>query len=697
MTLRNLYLLWACLFVVGCDNSVDQSSSDADETTESVTVESEKSPHYEPWGVELDARNTDVAPGDDFWSYTNGKWAEENEIPAERTSHGVWLEIHERAEARVRGIIEELAAADSESGSPEQKVGDYYASWMNTEKADELGIAPLQADLDRIAEIQNVDQLAAEFGLQYFVYGASPFSAGLGINPVNPDEYIIYVGLTGLGLPDRDYYLDDSEKFIETREEYKKHIAQMLGFAAFKDAGERADNILMLETAIAELQWERADRRDRDKTYNPMTIAALKEAHPGFNWDAFLTSHRLEFVEDIIASHPDTIAPLVSLVNEQPLQTWKDYLSYHLISGNAGILSTEIDDANFAFVGKVLRGQEEQLARWKRGVARVGAQQGLGEALGQIYVDRYFPDSSKAQMTELVENVRAAYKERIEALDWMGEETREEALAKLAAFYPKIGYPNKWLDLSDIKIAKDDLFGNARGIREFFELRDVNKLKTGTDKEEWFMMPQTVNAYYLPNFNQIVFPAAILEAPFFDPNADPAVNYGAIGAVIGHEMGHGFDDQGSKYDAGGVKRNWWTDQDRENFSARTSRLGDQFDTYEPVEGHFIDGSFTMGENIGDLGGLEVSYRAYRLSLGDEEAPVIDGVTGDQRFFMGYAQAWRSERRQESMLNLLKSDPHSPPKYRVNGIVRNVDAWYEAFDVGEKDALYLPPEERVRIW
>ena len=682
MTLRNVYLLLACLFVSGCDSEV---RAPADK------------PHYQPWGVALDARGLEVNPGDDFWRFANGKWAAENEIPPERTSHGVWLEVHERAEERVRGIIEELGAADSQPGSPEQKVGDYYSSWMNTAKADELGIAPLQPDLDRIRSIRNADELAAEFGRQYFVSGASPFSAGLGINPKNPDEYKINVGLSGLGLPDRDYYLKDSERFVETRAEYVKHIAQMLGIAGFEDADERAANILALETAIAELQWVRADRRDRDKIYNPRTVAELKEKHSAFNWAAFFESHRMDFLEDIIVNHPDTIDPLIGLVNGQPLETWKDYLSYHLVSGNAAILSTGIDDANFAFFGTVLRGQEKQLDRWKRGVARVGGQSGLGEALGQIYVNRYFPESSKVQMIELVENVRAAYKERIEALEWMGEDTREEALAKLAAFYPKIGYPNKWLDLGDISIAADDLFGNARRIREFFELRDVNKLKTGTDKEEWFMMPQTVNAYYVPNFNQIVFPAAILEAPFFDPNADPAVNYGAIGAVIGHEMGHGFDDQGSKYDARGVKRNWWTDEDRANFTVRTEKLGEQYDSYEAVEGHFVDGSFTMGENIGDLGGVEVAWHAYKLSLNGEEAPVVDGMTGDQRFFMGYAQAWRSERRQESLLRQLTSDPHSPPKFRVNGVVRNVDAWYLAFGVTEEDELYLSPENRVRIW
>lgn len=696
MTIRNTYLLLACLLVIGCDSTTETKDEGAAGTPDTAAVTAPQ-PHYTPWGVDLDSRELTVQPGDDFWKYANGRWAAENEIPADRTTHGVWLEVHERAEQRVRGIIEELAAVESEPGTSEQKVGDYYASWMNTERLDELGIAPLQADLDRIAAIESSDQLAAEFGHQYFISGASPFTAWLGINPKNPDQYNINVGLSGMGLPDRDYYLEDSERFIETRAEYQNHIAQLLGFAGIEDTEAAASDVVALETAIAELQWVRADRRDRDKTYNPIAVAELKEKHPDFDWQSFFESHQVSFIEEVNTNHPDTIGPLIDLIGGQPLETWKNYLTFHLIRGNAGILSTEIDDANFAFIGKVLRGQEEQLARWKRGVARVGAQQGLGEALGQIYVDRYFPETSKSQMLELVENVRAAYRERIQALEWMGEETREQALEKLAAFYPKIGYPDKWVDLSGIVIDEADLFGNARRIRAFFETRDVNKLKSPTDKEEWFMMPQTVNAYYLPNFNQIVFPAAILEPPFFDPAADPAVNYGAIGAIIGHEMGHGFDDQGSKYDATGVKRNWWTDQDRTNFTGRTERLGEQYDSYEAVEGHFVDGSFTMGENIGDLGGLEVAYRAYRMSLGGEEAPVIDGITGDMRFFMGYAQAWRTERRQEALLRQLKADPHSPPRFRVNGVVRNVDAWYDAFGVTEDNELYLPPEERVRIW
>ncbi len=697
MTRLTLSALLVTLLLAGCDAEVDQPAAEAATAPIEAADNPALTPRIPPWGVDLSAKNPATKPGDDFWRYVNGTWADETEIPPDRVTHGVWLDVHERAEQRVRDIIEALAAVDSEPGSSEQMVGDYYASWMNTDKLDDLGIAPLASDLNRIAAIDSVAELAAEFGRQYYISGASPFSAGLGIDPEDPSAYRVNVGLSGLSLPDRDYYLEDSEQFAGTRAAFVKHVAEMLSFAGQTEVDERAAKVLALETDMAKLQWVRADRRDRDKTYNPATVASLKAEHPDYDWAAFFASHNMTFVDDVILNHPDTIAPLVALVNGTPIDTWKDYLLYHLISGNASLLSTEIDDANFAFWGKVMRGQEQQLDRWKRGVARVGARWGMGEALGQIYVDRHFPAESKAQMLELVENVRAAYAERLDALDWMGEETRKEAHAKLAAFYPKIGYPDKWIDLSSIVIDPDDLLGNARRIVKFFEDRDVSKLKTGTDKSEWFMMPQTVNAYYLPNFNQIVFPAAILEAPFFDPAADPAVNYGAIGAVIGHEMGHGFDDQGSKYDADGVKRNWWTDEDRANFTARTVKLGEQYSGYEAVPGHFVDGSNTMGENIGDLGGLEVAYHAYRMSLGDVPAPVIDGLTGDQRFFLAFGQAWRSERRDEALIRQLKAQPHSPPVFRVNGVVRNMDAWYEAFDVKEGDALYLSPEARVRIW
>ena len=661
------------------------------------TAATEPAPAIGTWGMDLEGRNESINPGDDFFLSSNGSWLDAHEIPADRSSYGVGLQVHERAQERVKAIIEELGAKGGEKGTAEQKVGDYYASWMNTDTANQLGVAPLQADLARIDAISDLAGLTAEFGRANYIGGNRVISAGLGIDPSDPDKYNFNIGLGGMGLPDRDYYLEDSERFEKIRTAYVAHMTEMLNLAGIESDAEKAEAIMAMETEVAKLQWPRADRRDRDKTYNPTTVAQLKKDYPGFDWDAFLSAGGIEGLEDINVSHPDTIQPLIDLLSSEPLGTWKAYLSYHLVSNNAALLSEAVDTANFNFWGTVMSGREAQLDRWKRGVSRVGGKQGLGEALGQIYVKRHFPETSKAQMDTLVEYLRKAYKNRIAQLDWMGDETKIEAQAKLASFRAKIGYPDQWLDIDGIEIEKTDLFGNARRITAFFEDYDVARLKRPTDKEEWFMMPQTVNAYYNPSFNEIVFPAAILEAPYFDPNADPAVNYGAIGAIIGHEMGHGFDDQGSKSDSKGVKRNWWTDADRSAFEERTKVLVEQFSSYEAVPGTFVDGNFTLGENIGDLGGVGVALYAYELSLEGKPAPVIDGLTGEQRFFLSYAQAWRSKTREEATLQRLKSDPHSPPKYRVNGIVRNVDAWYKAFDVKEGDALYIAPDQRVTIW
>ena len=695
---RLLFTLPLFALIVSCgDSQVDSKTSSNTDASAAETMLENQKPAFGDWGVDLAARDETVTPGDDFFRYVNGGWLDSHEIPSDRTSYGVSLLIHERAQERVRGIIEELSAQSGAMGTPEQKVGDYYSSWMNTETLNKLGLSPLEADLDRISKISDRKMLTKEFGLNNYVAGQTPFYVGLGIDAKDPDHYNINIGLSGLGLPERDYYLDQSDRFVEIRAKYVTHIADMLNFAGIENSRQKAEEILALETKIAEHQWVRADRRDRDKTYNPTAVVDLKKQHPDFDWDTFFSAANIVDLTEVNVNHPDVISPLVDLVNKEPLDLWKTYLTYHLISNNASVLSEEIDAKNFEFWGTTMNGAETQLDRWKRGVSRVGAKTGLGEALGQIYVKRYFPESSKQRMEELVDNLRKAYAERIESLDWMSDETKVEAQAKLAAFRAKIGYPDKWLDLDAIKIDKNDLFGNARRIRKFFEDFDMARIHNTTNREEWFMMPQTVNAYYLSNFNEIVFPAAILEPPYFDPNADDAVNYGAIGAIIGHEMGHGFDDQGSKSDAKGVKRNWWNDADRAAFESRTKKLGEQFDTYEPIEGNFVDGSFTMGENIGDLGGVEVAYRAYQLSLKGNPAPEIDGWTGDQRFFLSYGQSWRTKRRDETTLQLLKADPHSPPQFRVNGVVRNVDTWYEAFDVKPDNALYLKPEDRVSIW
>lgn len=687
--IRALSLMTALIVLVACSKPTESINPGAE-------VEAPK-PAFGEWGVDVTTFDTNVEAGDDFFRYVNGKWLDENEIPADRSSFGVSLILHETAQERVRGIIEELGAKDSAKGSPEQKVGDYYGSWMDTQTINGKGIAPLIPDLERIAAIKNVAELAEEFGRVHYVFGNTPIHQGLGIDSRDPNKYMLNLSLGGIGLPDKSYYQDETEKFQSIRKEYQKHISQILTFASVESADAKATQIIALESKIAALQWDRADRRDRDKTNNPTLLSDLRKSHSAFNWNGYFEAGNVRGITEVNVNHPDTLAPVIQLINSEPLQVWKDYLTYNMVSNNGSVLSEAIDTANFDFWGRVVNGQEAQLDRWKRGVSRVGARTGLGEALGQIYVDRYFPASSKARMVDLVENMRAAYGERIRELDWMTESTKSEALVKLAAFRAKIGYPDQWLDLDLIKIRKDDLFGNSRRIRRFFEDRDSARLTQATDREEWLMTPQTVNAYYLSNFNEIVFPAAFLQPPYFDPAVDDAVNYGAIGVTIGHEMGHGFDDQGSKSDANGIKRNWWTDGDRNKFEARTKVLGQQFSSYEPIEGHFIDGDFTMGENIGDLGGLQVAHRAYQLSLKGKPVPVINGYTGDQRFFLSYAQSWRGKRRQEVMLRLLKSDPHSPAKYRVNGIVRNVEAWYQAFDVKAGDDLYLPPEQRASIW
>ena len=503
--------------------------------------------------------------------------------------------------------------------------------------------------------------------------------------------------LSGLSLPDRDYYLLDTEDYQRVRAEYLAHIARVLAFADIADASARAQAILALETGIAEHMWPRAERRNRDLTYNPMPWDEFTAAYPGFGWAAYFSAAGIDALEDLNVNYPSAMVPVIALVGEVPLEDWKSYLSYRLIADSAGVLSEEIEREAFHFYSTVLRGVPEQRERWERGVARVGSRGSLGEAVGQIYVARHFPESAKLQMQELVENLRAALRQSIEENDWMGPLTKEEAYRKLEAFRPKIAYPDVWEDLSAIEISRGSLFDNARNIREFRYREEIERIGAPTDREEWGMTPQTVNAYYNTSFNEIVFPAGILQPPFFDPAADPAVNYGGIGAVIGHEMGHGFDDQGSKSDWAGIQRNWWTEEDRANFEAQADVIAEQYAAFEPVPGYFIDGRFTLGENIGDVGGVSLAYRAYRMSLNGEEAPVIDGYTGDQRFFLAWAQVWQQKYREDALIQQLTSGPHSPAEFRVNGVVRNFDAWYEAFDVQPEDDLYLPPEARVTIW
>ena len=693
------------LFLAACNPSEqEQSQNNQPSTTEansnpveSARVISETRAELGDWGVDLSKRDESVTPGDDFFRYASGSWQNSFEIPADKSRYGAFDSLRDRSDERIRGIIDDLVNLEPAQGSLERKIADYYLSYMNTEVLDEQGIEPLRPVLSRIDDIASLKDLVTAFGRSRLDGSSSPIRFGVGPDRVNPDINKLSVSIGGISLPDRDYYFEDSERFSNIRQEFVQHVARMLDFAGFTDTASMARSVLNIETEIATHIWPRAQRRNRDLTFNPMSYDEFKQTYLGYDWDQFFNTAGIDNLENLNVTYPSAMSPIIDLINEASIDDWKNYLAYHLISNNSGVLSQQIDRENFSFYSTVLRGVPEQRERWERGVRRVGSLNSLGEALGQVYVQRHFPESAKQQMEDLVENLRFSLSQSIAENDWMDEATKFEANLKLNSFRPKIAYPDVWRDLSGIQIGQDSLYDNAQSVREYSYLDNITRLGKPTDRERWGMTPQTVNAYYNSSFNEIVFPAGILQPPFFDPAADIAVNYGGIGAVIGHEMGHGFDDQGSKSDYQGIQRNWWTDSARDAFNQKTEALAAQYDSYEPVPGQNIDGNFTLGENIGDVGGLSMAYRAYKLALNGEEAPVIDGLTGDQRFFLAYAQVWQSKIREDALVSQLKSDPHSPAEYRVNGVVRNHDAWYEAFDVKPGDALYLPPQERVRIW
>ena len=657
-------------------------------------------PQLGSFGVDLSARDASVKPGDDFNRYASGHWIDSYVLKDYETNYGSFNELRDRAEDQVHGLIDGLAKQPGlQQGSNGQKVRDYYASYMGRAARDAAGIKPLQPVLDRYAAISTKADLVAAFANSDLDGGNAPVGFGIGADRKDPDHYLVSLSVGGLGLPDRDYYLNPDQRFARIREAYVMHIQRMLAFAGVTgaDAALRAQDILTLETRLAKPQWDRAKKRDRDKTYNVVTFAELRKQYPGFDWAAWLRANQMPQPDRVNNVTPDAVQPVLDVIDATPLATWRDYLSFHAIDGNAGLLSRQVDEASFEFNGKVLGGQKVQRDDWKRAVAMVGGMGGLGDAVGELYVARYFKPEAKAAMDTLVENLRAALRTNIEKLDWMGDATKAQAYRKLATFRPKIGYPSKWKDYSGVAISPTDLFGNALALRKYNRADDNRRIGQKTDREEWGMTPQTVNAYYNASFNEIVFPAAILQPPFFDVNADAAVNYGAIGAVIGHEMGHGFDDQGSKSDADGIQRNWWTDEDRARFEQRTKALGAQYDAYCPLDGQCVNGALTMGENLGDLGGISMAYTAYQLSLSGKPAPVIDGLSGDQRFFLAWAQVWKGKYRDESLLTLIKTNPHSPVMYRANGPLRNFDPWYKAFDVKAGEKMYLAPDQRVRIW
>ncbi|MBL4617030.1 MAG: M13 family peptidase [Robiginitomaculum sp.] len=661
-----------------------------------VTVKAEQvaqTPELGEFGLDMSVMDVSVKPGNDFYRYVNGKWLDSFEIPADRTSYGSFTVLSDRSEKQVRAIIQDAAKANAASGSMKQKIGDLYASFMDQESINAKGLSGLQSDLDLIAAASTHYDIVRQMARRDMAANRL-FGGFVNLDSKNPTAYAYYMSHAGLGLPNRDYYLDQDERSVSLREGYQAHIANMLTLANIKDAAAKAETIFALETKIAKAHWDKLERRNRDLTYNKMTLVELEEFAPGYPWALDMEVSGADVTEMVLREN--TAFPvLAKLFADTSVADWKDYLTFHLLSSNSANLPTAFDEENFAFFGKQLSGQQEMRDRWKRAVALVN--RSVGEAVGQVYVERHFPPASKKQMDELVVNLRIAVGQRIDGLAWMSDDTKVEAHAKLAAFTPKIGYPDRWKDYSSMSIDRDDLLANTKAARVWQWNDQISNLGKPIDKSAWFMNPQRVNAYYSPTRNEIVFPAAILQAPFFDPAADPAINYGGIGAVIGHEIGHGFDDQGSKSDGTGKLRNWWTDEDKAAFEARTGDLGEQYSQFSPLEGHYVNGKFTMGENIGDLGGLTFALNAYRISLNGQPSPVLHGLTGEQRLFMAWAQVWRAKYRDEAMINRLKGAPHSPPEYRTNGVVRNIDAWYEAFDIKEGDAMYLPPEKRVRIW
>jgi putative endopeptidase len=645
-------------------------------------------------GILTQYMDTLVKPGDDFTAYVNGTWVKNTPIPDDKASYGVGYIVYEESEENVKKIIEESSEGDFAEGSDEQKVGDLFKSYMDLEKRNEIGVAPLKAEFDKIAGINSYDDLAT-----YFAYANK-----MGINvPLglfvyqdfkDPTIYTVYTWQSGLGLPDREYYLQEDDRSKEIRSKYVMHIEKMFDLAGLPDAAAAASKVMALESKLAAQHLEKEKTRDLVSLYNMFPVDTLPNIMPQFNWTAYLSEAGLADQQKLGILMLDYTKALDGIITSTDLDTWKTYLKWGVVDANASRLNEAMDQQNWEFYSKELRGTKEQRPLWRRGVSVVNGT--MGEMVGKVYVKKHFPPEAKERMEILVDNLLKAYEASIKELDWMSEETKVEALDKLSKFTPKIGYPDKWKSY-EFEIKEDDLFGNMTRSRIYEYNRELAKLGQPIDKDEWGMTPQTVNAYYNPTLNEIVFPAAILQPPFFDLNADDAVNYGAIGAVIGHEIGHGFDDSGSTFDGDGAMRNWWTDADKEEFKKRTGALVEQYNQFEVLPGVHVNGEFTLGENIGDLGGLSIALKAYKMALSGEEAPVMDGFTGEQRVFIGYAQAWRSKARDESLRMQISTDPHSPADLRVNGIVRNVPEFYTAFNVQENDSLYLAPEKRVKIW
>ena len=647
-------------------------------------------------GIDKSTFDTSVRPQDDLFQYVNGTWLEETEIPADKSRYGSIDILYEENQARLREIIEDAAAKENKTpGSDVQKVGDFYTSFMDSAKIEELGLQPLEEEIKLIENVDSYDGLAELFAHHVIIGIQRPFTFWVDQDKENSEEYILYFQQSGLGLPDRDYYFTEGEKFEDIRIKYIEYLTKILELANDENAVDIANKVMEMEIALAENHWTRVENRDRDKTYNKYDTSKLSGLSPDFNWQLFFDKAGIAKAENVIVRQPSFLAAYSNILSKYSIDDWKNYSKAKLISANVGELPQTFVDANFEFYSKTLRGTEINRPRWKRAVSTVDGS--LGEILGKVYVEKYFKPEAKERMVKLVDNLRLSMADRISKLDWMSEETKVEALTKLEKFNAKIGYPDEWKDYSKLVVKPDELLLNTIRSAEVEYKREIDKLGKPIDREEWGMTPQTVNAYYNSSMNEVVFPAAILQPPFFNMKADDAVNYGGIGAVIGHEITHGFDDQGRKSDGDGNMREWWTEEDSKKFDERAQVIIDQYNQFIPIDSLHINGELTLGENIADFGGLTVSYNAYQMSLNGNEPPILNGFTGNQRVFIGWAQVWRFKARNEYLRNQVLTDPHSYPKYRVIGVMNNMPEFYAAFDVKDGDGHYLPENERVKIW
>lgn len=651
-------------------------------------------PTISPWGFDLGGMDRSVKPGDDFDRYSSGDWKQATPIPPDRSAWGPFAMLRAKAESDIKAIVDDITARPQRAGSIERKIADSYNAYLDTKAIEAAGLAPIAKDLAKIAAARSHEDVARLMGHPELGLGG-PLSITAWPDAANPDRYAINIVQSGLSLPDRDFYLKGDAHSVEVRTKFRSYIAAMLALGRYPKPEAAADAVVALETQIAQAHWTREKRGDRDLTYHPKSRAELMAFAPAYPWATTLTALGIAHHDFYVVKEDSAIRELTELFRNTPVATWRAYMTFHYLNGMADILPAAFDDLSFGFYGLVLSGQPQKRERWKRATGALNA--ALGEAVGRLYVERHFTPEAKAQITALVENLRVAFRARIERLDWMSADTRKAALTKLAAIRVKVGYPDSWRDYSTLEVRAGDPVGNRKRALLWDWKRRIARLGQPTDRDEWGMTPQNVNAYSNSFFNEIVFPAAILQPPYFDPAADPAVNYGGVGGVIGHEMSHAFDDQGSKTDAKGAQRDWWDKADAARFKALTAGLAEQYSRYEVIAGSHVNGEMTLGENIGDLGGLNIALEAYHLALNGQPAPILDGLTGDQRFFLSWAQTYRENIRDEALRANLASDPHSPSVFRVNGIVRNIDAWYDAFGVKPGERLYLAPHDRIHIW